>query len=488
LVIATIVLVARPPVSSRKGAPAMRRARETITEIQGRARLLLPAILAFTLIGCSTAPIDTRPERPLTAEAEDPKWVVLVEELAPGDSPATVGERYGGEVLVWRKGDYALVGLESEPVAGETAFGLPLDENTKEFTAGGTIARNEGLPTLGNSGVWAEGASTLWAEGVSTLWAEGASTLWAEGGVFELLPENTDIWQQIGLDEAHVLAGRLGGGVKVAVIDTGVDLDHPTLREALAPSREWWDFVDNDAVPQEEGVFGVGGHGHGSNVAGIVRQVAPRATILPIRVLDSDGQGDVVDLAAAIDWAVAMGADIINLSLGADKHVSSVDKALRRAAEDGVFVLSSAGNDDSTDVSFPASRSDTGNPRQRRYIVSVTSVDGGDVKSSFANYGNKLELAAPGEEVFGPAPDELKQMAAWSGTSMAAPMAAGALALALGEALAVDPSDLAVELVRAADAGIYGISGNETFRGQLGAGRLDVHQFLSEVLADQVSR
>jgi thermitase len=461
----------------------MRRARETMTEIRGRARWLLPAILAFTLIGCSTAPMDTRPEQPLTAGAEDPEWVVLVERLEPGDTPATIGERFGGEVLVWRPGDYALVGLDSAPVMGDAAFGLPLDENTREFTAGGTIARNEGFSTL-----WAEGKAGVWAGGASTLWAEGASTLWAEGGVFELLPENTDIWQQIGLEEAHALAGRLGRGVKVAVMDTGVDLDHPMLREALAPSREWWDFVDNDAVPQEEGVFGVGGHGHGTNVAGIVRQVAPRVTILPIRVLDSDGQGDVADLAAAIDWAVVMGADIINLSLGADKHVGSVDKALRRAAEDGVFVLSSAGNDNSTDVSFPASRSDTGNPHQRRYIVSVTSVDGGDVKSSFANYWEKLELAAPGEQVFGPAPDELKQMAAWSGTSMAAPMAAGALALALGEALAVDPSDLAVELVGAADTSIYGISENEPYKDQLGSGRLDVHQFLSEVLSDQVSR
>jgi thermitase len=458
----------------------MRRAREVNTVFKRFSGYLLPALLGLSLTACSMSPLDIRPDSPLASAARDPNFIVSVD-LAPGDTIDAVAQRYGGDVLVWQPGDYALVGLDSEPVEGDLAYGLPLDPNSRDFIAGGSIAINH----EGASTIWAGGTSTIWAGGASTIWAGGASTLWA-GGSFSLLPENTGTWLQVGLDHAHELAGQLGRGVKVAIIDTGIDLEHPTFREALAQRREWWDFVDNDAVPQEEGVFGEGGHGHGSNVAAIVRQVAPRATILPIRVLDSDGKGDVADLAAAIDWAVAMGADVINLSLGADKRVNAVDKAIRRAAADGVFVVTSAGNDGAETATYPASASDTGIPRQARRMVSVTSVDELDVKSDFANFDKSLELAAPGERVYGPVPGDVRVTAAWSGTSMAAPIASGALALALGEPLAVDPAKLAEWLMETSDAGIYEISGNEEYskQKQLGEGRLDVHRFLLEVLAD----
>jgi thermitase len=434
------------------------------------------AVVILTLTACSVGPVAMLPEAPLTSYlTADPAYVLAVG-LKGGETMAEVAAQYGGVVLVWEPGDYALLGLDAAPAEGDPGYELNWEANAKEFTAGAQIAFN------GASTVWAGGASTVWAGGASTVWAGGASTVWA-GGTFTLLPANTDIWLQVGLEQAHSLATELGNGVKVAVIDTGVDLDHPALVEALAPANEWWDFVDNDREPQEVGVFGEGGYGHGTNVAGIIRQVAPRATILPIRVLGSDGLGNVSDLAAAIDWAVAMGADVINLSLGANKHSSTVDKALKRAAQEGVFVISSAGNDNLDEVSYPAREADKGNPDQAAHMLGVTSVNEQDVKSSFANYSKskRLELSAPGENVFGPAPQN--SMASWSGTSMAAPIAAGAIALALGEQSSVDSSLLA-EYLKWTAYDIYGIAGNEPYRAklQLGEGRLDIHSFMVEVL------
>lgn len=461
----------------------MRRAR-TIHGIKISLLAALVAALMLALAGCGGVTGDpppgggdggARPDKPLISDAASPNYVLAVD-LAPGDTIEEIEALYGGDVLVWELEDYALLGLESEPMVGDPGFALTWEPNERAFTAGGEIASN------GASTVWAGGASTVWAGGASTVWAGGASTVWA-GGKYQWMPDNDPIWSQVNLEHGHTLAPNLGHGVKVAVIDTGIDLEHLALKEALAPSVEWWDFVDNDEEPQEVGAFGEGGYGHGTNVAGIIRQVAPRAEILPIRVLGSDGLGNVADLAAAIDWAVTMGADVINLSLGADKRINTVDKALKRAASEGVFVISSAGNDGVDVLSYPAREAGNGRPDQREHMLSVSSVDGGDVKSAFANYGKTLELSAPGESVYGPAPDNT--MASWSGTSMAAPIAAAAIALALGEDLAVASPHL-TEYLKSTSFDIYQLAGNSAYakHDELGEGRLDVAQFLVEVVGE----
>ena len=261
----------------------------------------------------------------------------------------------------------------------------------------------------------------------------------------------------------------------VAVLDTGVDLDHPALIASFADESLWWDFYDGDALPQEEGTYDSDGFGHGTNVAGIIRQIAPFATILPLRVLGPDGGGDVDSVVAAIQHAVDSGAHIINLSLGSDTRIAALERAISSATAQGVFVIASTGNTGDRNVSFPALIADSD-----RYMLSVTSVAADDNKSGFATYGSMIELAAPGEHVFGPAPDML--MAAWSGTSMAAPMASGALALAMGEDLWRDHKHLADELYRQG-ADLYTGHINVGYRNQVGNGRLDVEAFLERVLA-----
>jgi subtilisin family serine protease len=197
---------------------------------------------------------------------------------------------------------------------------------------------------------------------------------------------------------------------------------------------------------------------------------------LPIRVLDQHGSGKIANVASAIYWATKMGAKVINLSLGSESPSTTVSIAINYAHLQGVMVVASTGNTGDTQVTYPASWANndvTGTLR-----LSVTSIDSHDVKSDFATYGYAVELAAPGESIFGPAPDEM--VAAWTGTSMAAPMVSGALALAFADPLKVPASELAAALKHSTDD-VYQLAGNAPYQASLGTGRLNVAAFLAKV-------
>ncbi|GBF04534.1 peptidase S8 and S53 subtilisin kexin sedolisin [Deinococcus aerius] len=391
------------------------------------------------------------------------------------DSVQGLEREFGGRVVAFSaQAGYALLAVDSAqlPVVTQGAGGKArsrrvVEPNQAAFDGGGVTAM--------------QGRRTLWAGGEFRAWTGGRRTLWA-GGSYAPVPENSVTWGQVRLQQAQRLAPHLGAGVKVAVIDTGLDLTHPAFEGALAPQGEWWDFYGNDALPQDEGALGIGGYGHGTSVAGIVLQVAPNATILPLRVLGPDGSGDILGVAKAIDWAVKHGARVINLSLGSDERSQIVQDAIERATRSGVFVVASAGNENTDPITYPA-RDAAGKGNERE--LSVGSVDARDVKSSFSNYGSALEVVAPGEDVFGPAPRDangVPQLAAWSGTSMAAPMAAGGLALALGESDKKVRGDLAQKMSARAH-NVYGLPGNRAYRTKLGVqGRLDLEAFLRDVL------
>ena len=219
------------------------------------------------------------------------------------------------------------------------------------------------------------------------------------------------------------------------MIDSGLDLSHPAFSGRLAPEDEWKDFVDGDTYPQEERSQGGdnSNYGHGTGVAGIVLQMAPDATILPLRVLDSEGLGDIVDVAAAIDQAVEWGADIINLSLGTDENSKVLSEMIAYAAKHKIFIIASSGNTGDDRITYPARNAKQ--PGQAgAYLVSVGSAETlGSIStlSIFSTYGDALELVAPGEYVYTPFPEN--QVGYWSGTSFSAPMVTGTLALMLGE-------------------------------------------------------
>lgn len=228
--------------------------------------------------------------------------------------------------------------------------------------------------------------------------------------------------EQIRLEQAHRVS--LGAGVTVAIIDTGAQLDHPALRDFIAPAS--YDFIDGDSVPtdepddldNDEDGLADEAYGHGTHIAGIIHTVAPAAQLMVLRVLSAEGNGEVFDVAEAIDYAVAQGATVINMSLGIAEDTRLLRDAVRRATRAGVVVVASAGNEGADRRQYPAASS---------CAIAVTSVDQNDLRSDFANYGGWIGVAAPGESIFNSFPTD--GYATWSGTSMAAPFVAGQAAL-----------------------------------------------------------
>lgn len=226
----------------------------------------------------------------------------------------------------------------------------------------------------------------------------------------------------IRLAAAHEVA--LGHGVTVAILDSGIDPRHPLLRTSYAGGI---DFIDKDDDPTDLRNFidddGDGltdeGFGHGTHVAGIIHLVAPEARLLAVRVLDSDGRGDLFDIASGVRWAVDHGAKVINLSLGSLRSSDALQNSLEEAENRGVVVLVSAGNwGADTPVEFPAKSS---------HVAAIAAVDTDAHPASFTSYGNMVALCAPGVGVRSTFPGGGYRL--WSGTSMAAPFVAGTCAL-----------------------------------------------------------
>ena len=387
--------------------------------------------------------------------------------ISKTDDAAALQKAYDARMISWQTDSgFALLATRSDQLPNDPAHAPVLEKNANTISGGGMTAK-------------ISGTSRGWATGGLAAWGSGTSRGWATGQYFPV-PENTNLWKQVHLEEAQTAAPKLGAGVKVAIIDTGIDPSHPAFAGALAPKNEWHDFYDDDADPTDVGTLGQGGYGHGSNTAGIVLQIAPKATILPIRALGPDGGGDVLSIARAIDWAVARGANIVNLSLGSTERSQAIQDAIDRASKLGVLVTASAGNENKAQLDYPAA-----DANKSVTTLSVGSVNSGDVKSDFSNYGGTLEVTAPGETVFGPAPGQNAQggwnMAAWSGTSMSAPMAAGALALELAQVGAQRDSVVSTYLA----ARLLGttvdtdkVKENKPYEKLLGEGRLDIGRFI----------
>lgn len=263
-----------------------------------------------------------------------------------------------------------------------------------------------------------------------------------------------------------------GAGVRVAVLDTGVDAAHPALQGRLLPG---FDFVDFDADPSERGTPADPGYGHGTHVAGIVAMVAPQARIMPLRVLDPQGQGNAWVLGEALlhaadpdgNPATDDGAHVVNFSLGSINRTDLMG-ALTALATCS-FVAEPDPLADFTDPGYNADRQrcasgrgtvvvaaagNGGNSKERQYpaaegayaLVPVAASNAQGRVASFSNSGNWIELAAPGDQITSAAPGG--GYATWSGTSMAAPMTAGTAALLMAREPALDPKAVARRLER----------------------------------------
>jgi subtilisin len=251
---------------------------------------------------------------------------------------------------------------------------------------------------------------------------------------------------RIGTPAVHA-AGIRGAGVRVAIIDTGIDYIHddpddtpyvvdPEFNSNYAGG---YDFVNSDADPYDD-------NGHGTHVAGILAAekngylvvgVAPAVDLFALKILDANGEGDVSNLILALQWALDNNIDVVNMSLGTHEVSPALATAVANAGAQGLLMAAASGNVNPLDwqelfygcpVTYPAAYPE---------VLSTTFTNPDDALTGYSCTGPEVDFAAPGDQIFSPVPIGNCMLctpqgyAALSGTSMASPHLAGSIALLL---------------------------------------------------------
>lgn len=287
-----------------------------------------------------------------------------------------------------------------------------------------------------------------------------------------------------------------GSGI-VADIDTGVDFDHPALKDVLLPG---YDFTRNQPYANEladlpPGTYGSGqgqpaivnqstaavvdqstaavvdgspyaAFGHGTMVAGVIHLVAPKATILPLKAFGANGQGYLSNILQALYYAVQNHARIVNMSFDLPTYSGELARAVKYANSKGLICVASAGNDGKNEVVYPAALAG---------VMDVASTSDLDSRSYFSNYGQGLVwIAAPGEQIVTTYP--FASYAAGSGTSFSAPFVSGTAALFLQLSPSANQTAASSAVAHA-----------KPLTSDLGHGRLDVNCALQALLSPLAS-
>lgn len=211
--------------------------------------------------------------------------------------------------------------------------------------------------------------------------------------------------------------------IKVAVLDTGIDYNHPDLKNRILTDLGY-NFINGTKNANDD-------NGHGTHVSGIIASEANNnqgisgvagslnVKIIPLKVLNSKGEGQSDIIAKAIRYAADKGADIINMSFGANGQDVDIDSAVQYAISKGVFVVAAAGNE--------AVNADSYTPAGDKGVFTVAAVGSNLKRAYFSNYGSSVEVSSPGVSIISTIPGGKYQ--AWDGTSMATPIVSGIAAI-----------------------------------------------------------
>ncbi|TET55213.1 MAG: peptidase S8, partial [Actinobacteria bacterium] len=252
--------------------------------------------------------------------------------------------------------------------------------------------------------------------------------------------------------------------VKIAILDTGVDLGHPDLAGKIVSG---YDFINNDSSPQDD-------NGHGTHVAGIAAAITNNAVgvsgtswganIMPVKVLNRKGSGSYQSVSNGIIFAVDTGARVINLSLGGYTFSRTLQNATDYAYSRGAVVAAAAGNAGNRSVLYPA-----GN----RNVLGVAATDSNDRRASFSNYNGTVDVSAPGVSVLSTYIG--LRYAYGSGTSMATPFTSGLAALIFSQNPGWSAGQVNSSIMLQSDD--LGAAGRDDFYGY---GRINVNASLNK--------
>lgn len=317
----------------------------------------------------------------------------------------------------------------------------------------------------------------------------------ASGGssFFDAKPNDPGAKDQYHLGKVNAFGAwdlSQGSGVTVAVLDTGVDLNHPDLKANLVTG---YNAITKSSMPKDM-------NGHGTHVAGVIASVtnnrqgvagvAPGAKIMPVKVLGENGGGDLGSIIDGIQWATDHGAQVINLSLGGPIESPSWGEAVKYAAKKNVVVVAAMGNE-----------RDQGNPKNQPAatpgVIAVGATDPNDKITEFSSYGPWISVSAPGYAIkstfptyscetyrafkqnpeFFPSETKIAlKYASVSGTSQASPVVAGIVALMKAKNPRLTPTMARQALMNTAvDLGKKG------FDEDFGAGRVDALKALKAI-------
>lgn len=318
--------------------------------------------------------------------------------------------------------------------------------------------------------------------------------------------------------------------IVIAVIDSGVDINHPDLknniwhndREIAGNGKDddqngfiddtsGWDFTTNtpDPSPKFSDGWSESGLAHGTMIAGLIAAqgnngqgvagVTWRAKIMPLKVLNDQGGGKVSDVIRAIDYATRNGADIINLSFVNFTYSEALQEAIKRAHDAGVIIVAAAGNEQSSGAGYDIDKTPIypacydGQKVGENLVIGVAATDALDQKANFSSYGSHcVDIAAPGISFFNTVPlgsdlnkPNVYYNGYWSGTSMAAALVSGTLALIMQANPALSQREIVNILFASADNIDRLIP---QYLGRLGNGRLNVDRAVEMAKADLYSQ
>ncbi|MFQ3588252.1 MAG: S8 family peptidase [Fimbriimonadaceae bacterium] len=226
-------------------------------------------------------------------------------------------------------------------------------------------------------------------------------------------------WGLLRIKAPTAWAKSTGAGIRIAIVDTGVDVTHPDLAGNIVGGRNFTTSDANDYVDR---------HGHGSHCAGIAAAVtnngvgiagtAPGAKILAVKALSDTGSGSTEWIANGIRWSADNGAHVISMSLGLQGTSLILEDAVQYAWNKGSLLVGAAGNNNSSTIFYPAGSS---------FVIAVGATDGDNNKASFSNFGSWVGVAAPGTSIY--STYKSGGYTTMQGTSMACPFVAGQAAL-----------------------------------------------------------